>query len=382
MKLYIQGKDNTLIPLSIDLSNYYTKDEISVLLQSIDLSQYALTSEVEANIITDAHIADESIHVTLSEKEKWNNSASEEYVDTAVANLIDSAPETLNTLNELATAIQENDNVIDTLNAAITDKANKPFVIIFSSNLTADKTYEEVKNAYENNLPLKAYYSDGTNLIELNSYSSSENDFSFGGLSSNGLIFYYADINSSITSIDAIYLPETIADSFPKQVNKIMLQKETEEYPTIADPLFIDLGSIDIENVFTYIAYYSDYPSVEYFFPCNNKNSEFDEWIFSTITNPKNILHYLPLENELYIETEPETQTNNAFGAISVNSNDILAENPNDGIELQGDGYINIYYDEKAVGANYNKVINFSLNTDAIYNAIISRLPNAEEASF
>lgn len=46
------------------------------------------------------------------------------YTDTKVAELIDSAPETMNTLNELAVAIQDNDNVIDTLNQAIGTKAN------------------------------------------------------------------------------------------------------------------------------------------------------------------------------------------------------------------------------------------------------------------
>lgn len=46
------------------------------------------------------------------------------YTDTKVAELIDSAPETMNTLNELAVAIQDNDNVIDILNQAIGTKAN------------------------------------------------------------------------------------------------------------------------------------------------------------------------------------------------------------------------------------------------------------------
>ena len=47
------------------------------------------------------------------------------YTDTAIANLVDSAPDTLNTLNELATAIQEHQDVTDALDAAITNKADK-----------------------------------------------------------------------------------------------------------------------------------------------------------------------------------------------------------------------------------------------------------------
>lgn len=47
------------------------------------------------------------------------------YTDTKVANLVNSAPTTLDTLGELATAFQENETVVDTLNSAIGNKANK-----------------------------------------------------------------------------------------------------------------------------------------------------------------------------------------------------------------------------------------------------------------
>lgn len=47
------------------------------------------------------------------------------YADTAVAALVNSAPETLDTLGELATAFQENADMVETLNAAVTNKAEK-----------------------------------------------------------------------------------------------------------------------------------------------------------------------------------------------------------------------------------------------------------------
>ena len=47
------------------------------------------------------------------------------YTDTKVADLVNSAPTTLDTLGELATAIQENETVVDALNSAIGSKANK-----------------------------------------------------------------------------------------------------------------------------------------------------------------------------------------------------------------------------------------------------------------
>lgn len=45
--------------------------------------------------------------------------------DTKIANLVNSAPETLDTLGELATALQENKEIVDVLNEAITNKADK-----------------------------------------------------------------------------------------------------------------------------------------------------------------------------------------------------------------------------------------------------------------
>lgn len=47
------------------------------------------------------------------------------YSDTGIANLVDSAPETLDTLGELATALKENQDVVAVLDEAITTKANQ-----------------------------------------------------------------------------------------------------------------------------------------------------------------------------------------------------------------------------------------------------------------
>ena len=66
--------------------------------------------------------------------------ATEEFVNTSIANLVDSAPDTLNTLNELATAIQENDNIIDTLNATITNKVTIPQNAVAGDLLIYDGT--------------------------------------------------------------------------------------------------------------------------------------------------------------------------------------------------------------------------------------------------
>ena len=58
------------------------------------------------------------------------------FVSSAIANLVDSAPETLNTLGELATALSENVGVTDALNEAIGSKANDADVVKLSGNQT------------------------------------------------------------------------------------------------------------------------------------------------------------------------------------------------------------------------------------------------------
>ena len=54
--------------------------------------------------------------------------ASEAYVQTEVANLVNSAPETLDTLGEVAKAIEDNETIVEALNAAIGNKADKNYV--------------------------------------------------------------------------------------------------------------------------------------------------------------------------------------------------------------------------------------------------------------
>lgn len=51
-------------------------------------------------------------------------SSAKSYTDTKIANLINSAPTTLDTLGEIATAMKENEDVVDALETSIGTKAN------------------------------------------------------------------------------------------------------------------------------------------------------------------------------------------------------------------------------------------------------------------
>lgn len=57
---------------------------------------------------------DESLVTFIDEVKK--------YTDTEIASLVNSAPETLDTIGELAIAFQENDDILDVLNQTVSTK--------------------------------------------------------------------------------------------------------------------------------------------------------------------------------------------------------------------------------------------------------------------
>lgn len=68
------------------------------------------------------------------------------YADTQIANLVNSAPETMDTLKEVADAITENKNVVTALNSAIGNKANVSDLTSHTNNTTAHVTSTDKTN--------------------------------------------------------------------------------------------------------------------------------------------------------------------------------------------------------------------------------------------
>lgn len=76
--------------------------------------------------------------------------ADKTYVDTKIADLVNSAPEALDTLGELATAFGENKEVVDALNESIVNKQNKNIIVYRDSttrkaSMTAPQIMEKVR---------------------------------------------------------------------------------------------------------------------------------------------------------------------------------------------------------------------------------------------
>lgn len=122
--------------------------------------------------------------------------ADKTYVDEKVADLVGSAPETLNTIEELAAALQENDEVVQVLNEAITTKADKTYVDELIANIptesdafivespdgsTISHTFEQIKTAIDNNKVVYAC-AYGTNIMSLAYIADNESFIEFSSI--------------------------------------------------------------------------------------------------------------------------------------------------------------------------------------------------------
>lgn len=71
------------------------------------------------------HVSNTTSHITAAERTAWNAKATTAYVDEAVAELVNSAPDKLNTLDELAAALGDDENFANTVTTSLSKKATK-----------------------------------------------------------------------------------------------------------------------------------------------------------------------------------------------------------------------------------------------------------------
>lgn len=79
----------------------------------------------------------------------YDNVPTKDYIDEKISDLVNSAPETLDTLGEIASALEENEDVISTLNSVVSNKVDKVAGKGLSTN---DFTNEDKTNLEENSL--------------------------------------------------------------------------------------------------------------------------------------------------------------------------------------------------------------------------------------
>ena len=93
--------------------------------------ELATSKNITIKLVTTNYVEDARL-TTIADK------ADKDYVDQKVAEFVGSAPETLNTLDKLATAFQENDEIVDILNEAIVNKADTTYVNELIANIPTE----------------------------------------------------------------------------------------------------------------------------------------------------------------------------------------------------------------------------------------------------
>ena len=126
----------------------YTDEKITEV--NTDLGKRALTSELTI------HTSDKVVHITVEERTAWDESYQNAvaYTDQQIAALINGAPETLDTLKEIADAMEQNKSVVEALNNAIGTKANQAEFNSHESNTTVHITAAERKKWNEYTTPI------------------------------------------------------------------------------------------------------------------------------------------------------------------------------------------------------------------------------------
>lgn len=133
--------------ITVDLDNYFTKNMI------INHFQRKLENGVNIktingiSVLGSGDIKIEPEKVDLSQYWTFNETRNYvgNYYRTEIAKLINSAPETLDTLGEIAVSLQENQETIDILNQAIGEKASKDYVHEYVNN-SIDGIFEDLVN--------------------------------------------------------------------------------------------------------------------------------------------------------------------------------------------------------------------------------------------
>lgn len=123
---YIPSRDVTASGLSIKLTIYLENTEnVEVNIDPAGVATMGDVLTVENSL--NAHINDTVKHITSTERNAWNQTYEQgtAYTDQKIADLINGAPETLDTIKEVADAIQENESVVEALDEAIGKKANQ-----------------------------------------------------------------------------------------------------------------------------------------------------------------------------------------------------------------------------------------------------------------
>ena len=219
-------------PINYDSINFIIATAANTNAITITVSPYTynLLSDADFELATSKNITIAQLATNYIEDKRLHeiaNKADQTYVDEKISGLVDSAPDTLNTIGKLSTAFNENKEVIDVLNEAIVIKADKTYVdeliadIPTESNIfmvncpdgsTISHTFEQIKAAIDSGKTVYAYVygmhiipltyiADDESFIEFSSVRSQDTTTWIDGLivnNDNSFVVKHEDILGSV----------------------------------------------------------------------------------------------------------------------------------------------------------------------------------------
>ena len=141
-RLYIKNLKVSLniswSPINYESIYYIISEAINTNKITISVSPYTynLLSPSDFELATSKNITIELLTTNYVEDKRLSdiaNKADKSYVDEKITDLVNAAPETLDTLGELATAFNENEEVVSILNESISNKQNKNVIVYIDS---------------------------------------------------------------------------------------------------------------------------------------------------------------------------------------------------------------------------------------------------------
>jgi len=121
-------------------ANYVATDE------NFTTADHSKLDGIEANATADQTKADiDALNIDADKLDGQHGSYYTDYADTAIANLVDSAPGTLNTLNELADALGDDPNFATTMTTALAGKVDDSQVL---TNVPSGALFTDTNTTY------------------------------------------------------------------------------------------------------------------------------------------------------------------------------------------------------------------------------------------
>ena len=124
-----------------DIANMVETDDIADVVREADITDVVREADI-ANMVETDDIAD---FITMDDVEALDY-ATETYVDTAVSDLVNSAPAVLDTLGELATALGNDANFSTTVTTALGNKVNTSDMVAMT-NAEIDAIMDETQQS-------------------------------------------------------------------------------------------------------------------------------------------------------------------------------------------------------------------------------------------